>query len=419
MQNNMYEEYDLTLDYSYYTRIVLIDGSLPKQTVFSESSNSRTYPIIYGPHHSIDRLQQFIITKFINLKRIAILNHGPSNVNKIFRTPQFIQNKQLFLDSDLYPGANIHTFSPITKMLYEIINSTPLERLDFLGCNLLQLPKWVLYFDLLKNMKSQLIIGASNNNTGNIQYGGDWNMENTNENIKNVYFVSSLISLYSRLLLSDTFSQNNRTYTFTYETGNPSCTITYLDNTSGNVIIPGTMQDSEGNSYTVTATSWLFFNKNDVTSVTIPTTVTEIYTYFARQSSIQSLTFLEPSSCSKICEGAFWDCDLLTKAPFPLQSLLEIGPYAFFDCDVLVNVIIPNTVTTIGGQSFSNLSSLVALTIPDSVTTITQSIAQFMTSNPIMTSSNYDTTEGFSICTNSNIEAVSYTHLTLPTNREV
>ena len=53
---------------------------------------------------------------------------------------------------------------------------------------------------------TNITIGASNNRTGNLQYGGDWLLESTNENIKNIYFTDNIDNYEDVLILS---TQNN------------------------------------------------------------------------------------------------------------------------------------------------------------------------------------------------------------------
>ena len=66
---------------------------------------------------------------------------------------------------------------------------------DFLACNTLIDPRWVNFYSSL----SPTIVGASNDRTGNIKYGGDWVMESTSEDIQAVYF-STDIQYYKFLL---------------------------------------------------------------------------------------------------------------------------------------------------------------------------------------------------------------------------
>ena len=52
------------------------------------------------------------------------------------------------------------------------------------------------------------------------------------------------------------------------------------------------------------------------------------------------------------------------------EGVTTIGSYAFSSCTNLASVTIPDGVTTIGGNAFSNCTNLASVTIPEGVTTI-------------------------------------------------
>lgn len=75
-----------------------------------------------------------------------------------------------------------------------------------------------------------------------------------------------------------------------------------------------------------------------------------------------------PQGVTSIGENAFSRSGL--SEIVMLDSLAEIGDYAFYECTGLTSVIIPDGVTTIGKEAFRNCSSLKTMTIPASVATI-------------------------------------------------
>jgi len=79
-----------------------------------------------------------------------------------------------------------------------------IKNIDFLACNSLEYSNWKIYYELLQHYLPT-IIGASNNLSGNIKYGGDWVMENTNEDIQNIYFNENITN-YSSTLFSSSIS---------------------------------------------------------------------------------------------------------------------------------------------------------------------------------------------------------------------
>ncbi len=70
-----------------------------------------------------------------------------------------------------------------------------------------------------------------------------------------------------------------------------------------------------------------------------------------------------------ICNNAFWGCRSLTDIVIP-DSVTSIGDKAFFHCESLTSFVIPNGVTRIGNGAFLGCSSLKEVAIPDSVTSI-------------------------------------------------
>ena len=67
-----------------------------------------------------------------------------------------------------------------------------------------------------------------------------------------------------------------------------------------------------------------------------------------------------PDSVTEIGGGAFSDCTNLTSVEIP-ASVTEIGGGAFSDCTSLASVKIPNNVTQIGGFAFSDCTSLTSI----------------------------------------------------------
>lgn len=106
--------------------------------------------------------------------------------------------------------------------------------------------------------------------------------------------------------------------------------------------------------------------KNQVKKVTVPDSVQALYGSFVGCVSLEEVVL--PDSLSSIGYYAFLGCFSLESIIIP-DSVTSIDYYAFSDCG-LTNVTIPDSVTSIGYGAFSSCDSLRSVKIPDSVTSI-------------------------------------------------
>lgn len=122
-----------------------------------------------------------------------------------------------------------------------------------------------------------------------------------------------------------------------------------------------------------------FNNCGDLTSVTIPATIDTLYNLaFSGCYGLTSINYL--GTIVQWCRVVFFD-------GFPIShslriggvevtdlvipdSLTSIGNYTFIDCGSLVSVTIPNSVTIIGDCAFARCINMTSLTIPNTVTSI-------------------------------------------------
>ncbi len=83
-----------------------------------------------------------------------------------------------------------------------------------------------------------------------------------------------------------------------------------------------------------------------------------------------------PNGVTSIGKSTFLNCSSLTSVTIP-NGVASIDNYAFDNCSGLTSVAIPNSVTTIGEYAFSSCSSLTSVTIPNGVTRINKSAFSF------------------------------------------
>ena len=128
-----------------------------------------------------------------------------------------------------------------------------------------------------------------------------------------------------------------------------------------------------------------FYDCFGLTSVTIPDGVTSIGEYaFYYCSGLTSVYYTGDVAgwCSIVFDWGgnplleahylYIGNELVTELMIP-NSVTSIGNYAFSGCSGLTSITIPDSVTSIGGSAFWGCSGLTSVTIPDSVTSIGES----------------------------------------------
>ena len=145
----------------------------------------------------------------------------------------------------------------------------------------------------------------------------------------------------------------------------------YFDKTTGTitkyvesdtvVVIP-----SKINGVPVETISNTAFQNSAVTSVTIPDSVTAIYSgAFANCSQLTNISI--PNSVTFIGFSTFEHCTSLKSITLP-SSLSSISEALFFGCSQLTTIHIPVSVTSIGNNAFADCPSLMTVTYPGSKT---------------------------------------------------
>ena len=139
------------------------------------------------------------------------------------------------------------------------------------------------------------------------------------------------------------------------------------NNVSGDLVLPSkvTYNNTE---YTLTEIGDYSFRENNITSITIPNSVTSIgESTFRNCTSLISIEI--PNSVTSIGASAFSGCTGLASVKIS-KSVTSIERNTFTDCTSLTSVKIPNSVTSIESSAFWNCISLTSVEIPNSVTSI-------------------------------------------------
>jgi hypothetical protein len=257
--------YSNTIDTTNIQNILLISSKIRNSKIFYDSANSNTFPIIYSFNSDKIELLDLLKEKFQNgIKRISLAFHDPGSNNRVL----FLDNTSFFQDTDLLE--NQTTFSEGVNFVIQLITEFRIGNFDFLACNSLQYSNWVDYYALLTK-ETNVICGASTDDTGNILYGADWIMENTNENIMYTYFTDSITS-YAGSLATITLSMAGHAtntiqirqsgYIIQYSSDAAHTTWTSLDSTNSPLNIVNTSATNPKTVLTVEFITYITMDQN-------------------------------------------------------------------------------------------------------------------------------------------------------------
>ena len=157
--------------------------------------------------------------------------------------------------------------------------------------------------------------------------------------------------------------------------------------TKSEIIIPEKLfipnSEVEELEFSVTAIGdYAFYNSDAFTSITIPNSVTSIGSYaFYSCSSLTSVTI--PNSVTSIGSDGFYGCSFLSAVHISdvatwcnidfdnvYSNPLYYAKNLYLNGEKVIDLIIPESVTSIGSSAFYNCDSFNSVTIPNSVTSI-------------------------------------------------
>lgn len=266
MEEN-YEVINITeyLSYDHFKNICFINESLETQynkngiNSFSQYLRYDTYPLVYTKNSDKNKLKEELISKFKNVERICFAFHKPKTLSdEVF----FINNLPFFSKN----GNN-----DSVQFLQELYDSLKIKHVDFLACELLLSNEWKTFFAEFKDVT----IGGSNDNTGNINFGGDWIMENTMIDVKNIYFNENIDNFASLL---NTYTDDEG-FSYTIYSGT-ELTISEFptSNPDLELFIPSTISIGENETfpsgtYTVKVITGSSLNDRTFKKIVVPSTI--------------------------------------------------------------------------------------------------------------------------------------------------
>lgn len=133
---------------------------------------------------------------------------------------------------------------------------------------------------------------------------------------------------------------------------------------TGDIVIPETVR--HGNTdYTVTTVQSNAFKDNEITSISLPNTISVMGdACFESCSRLESVTL--PAGLTSLGNSCFYDCRNLASVTLP-EGIEELGYQCFYGCTSLESVVLPGSLRTIGNNCFYDCSALKSVTFGGSI----------------------------------------------------
>ena len=214
--------YDDTIDTSSIQRILFVNaGAKPLETY----ANATTFTIVYDSSSSIKDIWELMRRKFPSqdsLTRIGFAFHNHGDLTR------FCNQEPWFSDGDLEDPRQTE-FSQNAQFTFDFLREfKQVKHVDFLACKTLQSEKWRKYYQLIQT-QTGVIVGASDDDTGNVKYGGDWVLESTMEDIREVYFTEDIENYTSLLAVTALTNTNIKDAIALWVSNEASALLTYGD----------------------------------------------------------------------------------------------------------------------------------------------------------------------------------------------
>ena len=177
-----------------------------------------------------------------------------------------------------------------------------------------------------------------------------------------------LFAVFSCLSFCYLFAQEIATIDgIKYHIENGEATIAVQDeNLSGNIVIPESISYDGNNYYVVRATNGAFQN-TDITSITLPNSITSLgNNCFDACTNLISVKL--PNNITSLGDNTFSNCRKLSSIKLP-DTLTSLGKYCFSHC-YLTSLILPNSITTLEEGCFFGCENIETITLPTNITNL-------------------------------------------------
>lgn len=178
-----------------------------------------------------------------------------------------------------------------------------------------------------------------------------------------LFIVLSCMSFF-HAIAQETVTVNN----IRYYIDNGEATITMQDEAlSGDIAIPESITN-KGRSYTVVRATNGAFQNTDITSISLPNSITSLGNNCFQHC--KNLIYVKlPDNITSLGDYVFTSCSKLSSIKLP-DTLTSLGEYCFSFCDGLTSLLLPNSITTLGEGCFMGCENIETITLPSNITSL-------------------------------------------------
>ena len=181
---------------------------------------------------------------------------------------------------------------------------------------------------------------------------------------KYILFIALSCMSFFHAIAQETVTVDN----IRYYIDNGEATIAMQDEAlSGDIAIPESITN-KGRSYTVVRATNGAFQNSDITSITLPNSITSLgNNCFSLCNNLISVKL--PDNITSLGDYTFQSCNKLSSIKLP-STLTSLGEYCFSHCDGLTSLLLPNSITTLGEGCFMGCENIETITLPSNITSL-------------------------------------------------